>query len=171
MTNRKADTIKVGGGADYAKVAERTKLFWQSNPHGSIDSNYKFLENGNLVYETTIVRNAKNPEEGRANGHAMGKVEKDKDFEKYETISVGRALGKLGYLASGEIASLEEMEDYYKEKEEKRQAYIQDQVDLFSSASTLDELKELWAQTNKAEPDILAAKDKRKVELESEVAK
>ncbi len=166
---RKAETIKVSGGADYAKVAERTKIFWEENPNGKILSDHKFTEDGKLVFTTSIWRVADDPK-GMANGHAMGEVKNDKDFEKFETISLGRALAKLGYLASGEIASLEEMEDFLKHREEKRRAYIQEQVEIMENAKTLEELKEAWANTNKAELEILAAKDARKVELETRSA-
>lgn len=164
---KRAETIKVSGGAEYAKVAERTKLFWEENPHGSILSSHQLTENGSVIFETTIIRDSTNPEGGKSNGHAMGKVEKDKDFEKYETISLGRALAKAGYLASGEIASLEEMEDFMKDQETKRQLYIEEQIEAFEKAKTLDELKQLWLSTNKTEKEIIEAKDKRKAELEA----
>jgi len=36
----------------------------------------------------------------------------NKDFEKQETIAVGRALAFAGFLSDGEVASYEEMEDF-----------------------------------------------------------
>ena len=49
---------------------------------------------------------------GTFSGHALGKVGGEKAFEKLETIAVGRALAFAGYLASGEIASFEEMQEF-----------------------------------------------------------
>jgi hypothetical protein len=42
----------------------------------------------------------------------MGKVSGEKALEKLESIAVGRALAFAGYLASGEIATAEEMERF-----------------------------------------------------------
>ena len=162
---RKTNTIKVSGGSDYAKVAERTKLFWEDNPHGKINSEYVFTEDGQIIFTSTVIKDGTKPEIGSANGSAMGKIKADKDFEKYETISLGRALAKLGYLASGDIASFEEMEDFIKFKEVGRAEYIEEQVELFEKAKTLDELKDLWMKTDKSSPAIMEAKDKRKEEL------
>jgi len=163
----RANTIKVSGGSDYAKVSERTKLFWEENPKGSIISTYddKSLNDGMIIFSTTIIRNAEKLDEGKTNGHAMGKLEKDKDFEKYETISLGRALAKAGYLASGEIASFEEMEDFIVNKAVKLKEYIEEQTKLFKEATNLDELKTLWLTTNKTIPEIIKAKENRKFEL------
>jgi hypothetical protein len=45
-------------------------------------------------------------------GHALQSIKAKKDFEKWETIAVGRALALAGYLADWEIASYEEIEDF-----------------------------------------------------------
>ncbi len=177
MAERQVKTTKLGN-KDYASVADRVKQFRADHPNSKILSRETTLENGDVVFKAYIWRDRETYISGdldSADADGMAKAPasafvKEKQFEKLQTIAVGRALALLGYLASGEIASFEEMEEFFRDKEEKRRSYIQDQVDLFDNAKSLEELRELWAQTNKAEPEIVAAKDKRKLELEAKNA-
>lgn len=159
-------------GKEYAQVAERVKTFREQFPNSKIITKNLLTEEGGTEFNTYIWRDRKDYISGDLNsadstGTARSITgKKDKDFEKLETISVGRALALLGYLSSGEVASFEEMETYYADKEAERQMYVQEQIDLFDHAKNMEELKLLWASTNKTEPLILAAKDKRKAELE-----
>lgn len=174
---RKTETTKLGN-KDYASVAQRIKEFRADHPNSKILSREITLENGDVIFKAYIWRDRDTYISGdldSADSDGMAKApaksfEKEKQFEKLQTIAIGRALAILGYLASGEIASFEEMEEFLRDKEEKRQAYIQEQVELFDHAKSIDELKELWATTNKVEPAIIAAKDKRKAELEAKNA-
>lgn len=171
---RKTETINLSG-KQYASVAQRIKEFRADHPNSKILSRQSQLENGETVFKAYIWRDRETYISGdldSADSDGMAKSkptdgDKEKWFEKLQTIAIGRALAILGYLASGEIASFEEMEEFLKDKEEKRQMYVQEQVDLFDNAKTIDELKELWSMTNKVEPAIIAAKDKRKLELEA----
>lgn len=171
---RKTETTKLGN-KDYASVAQRIKEFRADHPNSKILTREKVLESGETIFKAYIWRDrdtyiSGDLDSADSDGMAKSKPgdgDKEKWFEKLQTIAIGRALAILGYLASGEIASFEEMEEFLKDKEEKRLAYIQDQIELFDHAKNLDELKELWAQTNKYEKEIIAAKDKRKLELES----
>lgn len=98
---------------------------------------------------------------------ATGKGEKE--FEKLETISLGRALAILGYFGTGEIASNEEMEEFERYKKLQREEKIQDAVISLQSAQSLDELRRAFFETRMMEePDVVAAKDKRKAELSKE---
>ena len=173
MADRTTNTIKLQG-KDYATVPQRIKEFRADFPNSKILSREKQLESGETVFKAYGWRDRQDYISGdldSADSDGMAKSkptdgDKEKWFEKLQTIAIGRALAILGYLASGEIASYEEMEEYYRDKEKKRQLYVQEQVDLFSHAKTLEELKQLWSETNKAEVEILKAKDKRKAELE-----
>jgi hypothetical protein len=173
--NRQLDTIKLQG-KDYAQVSERVKQFRADYPNSKIITKQSMaVDMESQDFNAYIWRDRKDYISGDldsadSTGTARGILKTQKDFEKLETIAVGRALALLGYLASGEIASFEEMEEFYAKKESDRTQYIQEQVDLFNDAKTLDELKELWAATNKAEPAIMVAKDKRKAELEKKNA-
>lgn len=175
MTNasepKKLKTVNLQG-KEYAQVAERLRQFREDFPNSKILPKNTISETGDKEFTTYIWKDRATYISGDLNsadaaGTSWGQPKNPKDREKFETVSIGRALAILGYLASGEVASFEEMEDYYKEKEAQRVAYIQEQVDLLDNAKTLEELKEIWGNTNKIEPDILAAKDKRKAELEA----
>lgn len=123
--------MKVGGGADYAKVAERLKLFREDCPRGKQESAYEVEVDGSIVFTVWLWKDKSELIElmkagvsdkdvlrssSDANGTAKSKLDavKEKDFEKLESIALGRALANLGYLASGEIASSEEMEEFEK---------------------------------------------------------
>lgn len=132
----KIKTTKIAGGADYAKVADRLKVFWEENPRGDIDTTYK-IEGEYIIFTTKIISDQSDEFSRKSTGSAMEKIGKVKSFEKTESVSVGRALALLGYLASGEIASLEEMEEFEKYKNEKA---FQDFEDF---KSIVDEIKDL----------------------------
>lgn len=168
---RQLSTIKLQG-QDYAKVADRVSEFRANFPNSKIITKNALTELGDKEFTTYIWRDRKDYISGDldsadSTGTSQGPIKGTKAFEKLETISVGRALALLGYAASGEVASFEEMEQYYADKEKERKQYIQEQVDLFDQAKNLDQLKEYWANTNKTELDIVKAKDKRKAELEA----
>ena len=107
MSERKTDTISIGNGIQYAKVASRLAAFHEDNPSGcSIDTSCQFTE-GWVIFTATV-----STKKGTFTGHSMDKVSgRQKQFEKQETIAVGRALAFAGYLSSGDIACAEEMVD------------------------------------------------------------
>lgn len=150
-------TIQLQGN-DYAKVVERLKLFKEENPNSKQESDY-VDENGVVVFKTWLWKD-KNElldlmkagvtdkevlrSSSDSNGTAKGEPKDKKGFEKLETISLGRALANLGYLASGEIASTEEMEeflDYQKTKKEEELENLKAQVDQIK---TIEELREFY---------------------------
>jgi len=114
-------------GKKYAPVSERVAQFHKDHADGSIKTSYEFKE-GYVIFKATIsvglvysisdpnnINDSINPVAKRAfTGHAFGKTDKEKSFEKIETVAVGRALALAGYLAGGEIASYDEMEEYVK---------------------------------------------------------
>lgn len=116
---KKIQTTKISGGAEYAKVADRLKIFWEENPRGKIKTTHQ-ISGEYIIFTTEIIVDQSNEYSRSATGSAMEKLGgKVKTFEKTESVSVGRALALLGYLASGEIASFEEMEEFEKFKDEK----------------------------------------------------
>lgn len=115
----KVDTISLKGN-DYATVPQRLKAFREANPRASVLSKPTITDGGQIIFETEIIQDLKDPNSPRANGHSYGKAsDGDKAFEKLETVSTGRALSKIGYLNNGQIASTEEMREY--------EDYIEDQ--------------------------------------------
>lgn len=104
MSERKTETIDIGKGIQYAKVAARLAEFHQDNKECSVETSCEFKDGFALF--TARVTTSK----GVFTGHSLDKVGgRQKQFEKQETIAVGRALAFAGYLADGDIATFEEM--------------------------------------------------------------
>jgi len=103
---RTAETIKIGGNVEYAKVSARLAEFHKDNSECSILTECEFKD-GWVLFSARITTSR-----GIFTGHSMDKASvRPKQFEKQETIAVGRALAFAGYLSSGEIASFDEMAD------------------------------------------------------------
>ena len=107
----KLATVKVQGG-DYATVPTRLKAFRETHPKASVETQ-PTMEGDQIIFKATIIADVSDPESPRATGHSFGKNQGAKAFEKLETVAVGRALSLLGYLNNGEIASTEELEEFY----------------------------------------------------------
>ena len=120
---KKAETIKVSGGADYAKVAERIKLFREDCPNGLIETT-PTIDGTMIMFKARVLKDKARPESAEATAHSIGENKGAKALEKIESISVGRALAMLGYLASGDIATSEEMEEYMEYQEDKKQELL-----------------------------------------------
>lgn len=99
-------------GKQYAPVSERIKAFHEAVNQ---DSDYQMpsiltevhFADGWVWFKATI-----SYARGEYTGHALGKVDAEKAFEKLETVAVGRALANAGFAVDGEIASLDEMERF-----------------------------------------------------------
>jgi hypothetical protein len=95
----------------------------------------------------------------------------EKSFEKLETIAVGRALAFAGYLADGEIASMEEMAKY---EEPVIQVDSESAIAKLNTAKNLAELQLVWQRLTAAErqnEDIAFTKEELKsafMEVEGE---
>tara|TARA_R110002051_G_C8758853_1_gene501348 strand:- start:5154 stop:5708 length:555 start_codon:yes stop_codon:yes gene_type:complete len=106
-------------GKDYVMVDQRIELFWEKYPFGkiateridSIDS-----ISGYYCFKATAWPNRGEYPEWCATGHAdeyrddkKSMVNKTNACENGETSAVGRALGMLGILVEGSVASAEEV--------------------------------------------------------------
>ena len=154
----KVATVKIGGGAEYAKVADRIKLFWEENPNGKIDTERENCGDDKIRFVARIWRNASNIEElvkssasveaikMTANACASADAIKhgDKENEKLETVAVGRALAMLGYLASGEVASREEMDAFEAYKAQKWQEDVDNYIKQLNAATTIEQLRNVF---------------------------
>lgn len=162
MANRKAATMDLKGN-QYSKVKDRLLEFWQDNPHGSIDTKPDVREDGRVMFAVRILKDKSDPHSAEATGHAIGNVgAKDKDFEKLETVAVGRALGLLGYASTGEIASTEEMEEFSEWKQEQFQERVLGWQEQMTGATTLKELGSIWSDMP---ADVKTALNEQKNEL------
>ena len=110
MNDRKAETVTIGGNVQYAKVAARSAEFHKDNDKCSVETTCEFKD-GYVLFSAKVTTS-----KGTFTGHSMDKVGgRQKQFEKQETIAVGRALAFAGYLATGDIACQEEMDDVISE--------------------------------------------------------
>lgn len=175
-------TVKIGGGIDYAKVADRIKIFWEENPNGKIDTEREDISENKVRFIARIWRDSKvildlatvgtdiNIVKLTANAMASADAAKkgDKENEKLETVAVGRALAMLGYLASGEVASREEMEQFEAYKADLFKDEINKTIEEMKKAKTIDELRKLYVSLSaelRTNQEILNVKDKLKKKL------
>ncbi len=161
--NRKVATVDLKG-KDYATVPARLKMFREDCPNGLIETSPDIKDDGTIIFTARVLKDkAKMHESGEATGHAFGKATGDKAFEKLETVAIGRALAILGYLASGEVASAEEMEEFI----EYQQTKVDTAIGLLKASETIDELKANFMSLGSlmAEGEVIKAKDAKKAEL------
>jgi len=111
MNERKTKTTEIRtkqGTVAYAKVADRVAEYHRDHKQQSqIETRVRELPEGHLLVTATVVCAW-----GQFSGHSIAKMDTNKSLEKAETVAVGRALAFSGYLATGEIATAEEMADF-----------------------------------------------------------
>lgn len=106
----------LGSGFDvnrYATVAERIRLFYSANPLGRIETQLIERTEHEIVFKALVFRGP-NDESAAATGWAAERVGDSEInavacLENTETSAVGRALANLGFTASRERPSVEEM--------------------------------------------------------------
>ena len=149
-------------GKNYAKVAERIKAFREDCPNGLIETSPE-VDGKQIIFKARILKDKANQQSAEATGHAIGENTGSKAFEKTESIAIGRALAILGYMASGEIASSEEMEEYYEYLENKKM----DAIGELRECKTVDGLKECFMGLGSliGDPSIIKVKDELKLTL------
>jgi len=164
---KKTATIDLKGKA-YAQVKDRIKEFRHDNPNGLIETIPTFTDDG-IMFKARILKDKADPTSAEASGHSFAKTtekDKEKQFEKQETIAVGRALALLGYASDGEIASSDEMEEFLAHKQEKLAEQIMEVTEAIGNCGNEDELQKYWASLS-GEMKKLAndAKNSKKLEL------
>ena len=163
--NKKLDTIDLKG-KNYATVPTRIKEFRQECPNGLIETKPETQADGTVIFTARILKDKANPSSGEATGHSIGKITGDKMFEKLETIAIGRALAILGYMASGEVASSEEMEEFNKFKMERHEQQVAEVIKQMKEAKTLAQLQKIFVDSPvKTDKDVIGVKDEMKIIL------
>jgi hypothetical protein len=107
---------KLGSGSDntgYATVAERVRLFYSAHPLGRIETQLIERTEREIVFKALVFRGPNDSAPG-ATGWASERVGDSEInavacLENTETSAVGRALANLGFTASRERASAEEI--------------------------------------------------------------
>lgn len=161
---KKAKTMELKGN-EYAKVAERLRLFREENPRASIKTEPTMMPDGQVMYKAYILKDKSDLNSADATAHAMGNTKDAKAFEKLETVAVGRALALMGFLASGDIASSEEMEEFEREKERRALESAARNIESLEACQSLDELKTVFMSCDMSNPLVIAAKDAMKAKL------
>lgn len=147
---RKASTVSLQGGVEYAKVSTRLVEFHEDNTSCSIETDIQFQAGGENTW--VIVTATVTCPRGRFVAHSMDAFKgKQKFLEKLETVAVGRALAFAGYMASGEIASFEEVDTYYAsvERESTKNTVLDRLAAEFDRAVTKDDMKRLLVKVER----------------------
>jgi hypothetical protein len=163
----------------YELVVDRIKRFYEMHPDGRIITEDYTTENdrASMIWrvKATIFLNAGDQALGlpKSTGHAfeidgVGMSQKTAALETCESSAIGRALYAMG-LSGQKAPSREEMEKAQRGKTPQKAGtpVPDDFVALVESATTLDELKSLWADAvaggySKTVQDVVT---KRKGEL------
>lgn len=184
----KAKTTRIKGNTEYAKVADRLKEFRAANPRSKISVKHYHDEDGNLTSRAYVwkdkvefyelLKSGVSSQDALESADSEGtsfmkssQLVKEKGFEKNETIAVGRALALLGYAASGEIASSEEMEEFERYQADKIIEARSVATGKINQAKSIADLQQIWMSLTKEQrldKTIQQAKDARKEELNNE---
>lgn len=163
--NKRTTTIDLKG-KDYAQVKDRIIEFRTDNPNGLIETTPTIRPDGQVMFKARILKDKGEANSAESTGHSLGANKGDKEFEKLETIAVGRALALLGYSSSGEIASSEEMEEFEDYKQSKHVEMIAAMLEKLENCSSLGELKQVWADMPlEAKTALESTKDEIKAKL------
>lgn len=161
------------GDKDYALVPDRLKQFREENPRAAVDTEPTYNSDGSVTFKATIVKDQSDEYSAKGTGHARyseNEIKKPKAFEKLETISVGRALANIGYLNDGQVATTEELEEFYEFRTTNK---AEQALEGIKSAKTIDELKKLFIALPpevKAKEEVIEAKDAKKMTFEKVAA-
>lgn len=168
---KKVKTMKVSGG-EYAKVNARMLEFRADNPRGKIDTTptYETFDGVRYIqFKASILKDKGDDTSAESSGHArLPDDNKQKTFEKCETIAVGRALAFLGYGADGEIASSEEMEEFLADKQEKLAEAVFECTESIGNCESVEALKTYWTSLSAElinNPMLIEAKNAKYKEL------
>ena len=168
----KVSTIAYGSVKEYATVPARLKEFREKNPRASVKSKPTYHEDGALEFETIIIVDKSDEGSADSNGHAYytaAETKRPKSYEKLETISMGRALAKLGYLNDGQVATTEEMVEFNEYRLTRQEEKKSQAIEKLQATKTLDELKKTFISLGElmADEDVVKIKDEMKGKVEN----
>jgi uncharacterized protein YacL (UPF0231 family) len=111
---QQSDYVKLGAKGEYLTVPYRIKFVREYFGNRlQILTFSSELENGSTKFRASVFLDGKE----LSVGESKMMVNRDKEFEKSQTVSIGRALSILGFMGN-EIATAEEIEDFIKDKED-----------------------------------------------------
>ena len=110
---KKSDFIKVKGNKDYLSVPYRVNFVrGYFGDRLQILTESTELSSGSFKFVSSIILDGK----CISNGESKQMHTKDKDFEKSQSVSIGRGLSFAGFMGS-EVATAEEMEEFIRTDE------------------------------------------------------
>jgi len=108
---QQSDYVKLGAKGEYLTVPYRIKFVREYFGNRlQILTFSSELENGSTKFRASVFLDGKE----LSVGESKMMVNRDKEFEKSQTVSIGRALSILGFMGN-EIATAEEIEDFIKD--------------------------------------------------------
>jgi len=108
---KQSDYVKLGAKGEYLTVPYRIKFVREYFGNRlQILTFSSELENGSTKFRASVFLDGKE----LSVGESKMMVNRDKEFEKSQTVSIGRALSILGFMGN-EIATAEEIEDFIKD--------------------------------------------------------
>lgn len=118
--------VTEGDLSNYAPVAERIDVFYATHPNGRIETDLVSRDDGVITFKARVFRDLKD-EHPSATGWAAesigdGEINTFSCLENTETSAIGRALANLGFTASRQRPSLEEIQKVNKERERSRRS-------------------------------------------------
>jgi len=110
---KKSDFIKVKGNKDYLSVPYRVNFVrGYFGDRLQILTESTELSSGSFKFVSSIILDGK----CISNGESKQMHTKDKDFEKNQSVSIGRGLSFAGFMGS-EVATVEEMQEFIRTDE------------------------------------------------------
>jgi len=110
---KKSDFIKVKGNKDYLSVPYRVNFVrGYFGERLQILTESTELSSGSFKFVSSIILDGK----CISNGESKQMHTKDKDFEKNQSVSIGRGLSFAGFMGS-EVATVEEMQEFIRTDE------------------------------------------------------
>jgi len=148
---KQSDYVKLGAKGEYLTVPYRIKFVREYFGNRlQILTFSSELENGSTKFRASVFLDGKE----LSVGESKMMVNRDKEFEKSQTVSIGRALSILGFMGN-EIATAEEIEDFIKSDapQEKKQIKKEVKQEVIKKFNTQEFAKE-WMEKLRKQAEL-----------------
>lgn len=148
---QQSDYVKLGAKGEYLTVPYRIKFVREYFGNRlQIITFSSELENGSTKFRASVFLDGKE----LSVGESKMMVNRDKEFEKSQTVSIGRALSILGFMGN-EIATAEEIEDFIKSDapQEKKQIKKEVKQEVIKKFNTQEFAKE-WMEKLRKQAEL-----------------
>ena len=148
---QQSDYVKLGAKGEYLTVPYRIKFVREYFGNRlQILTFSSELENGSTKFRASVFLDGKE----LSVGESKMMVNRDKEFEKSQTVSIGRALSILGFMGN-EIATAEEIEDFIKSDapQEKKQIKKEVKQEVIKKFNTQEFAKE-WMEKLRKQAEL-----------------